>query len=509
MPPAAEFDLAYVISDLHLGGDDDHQMFASDDQFRAFIAHLVDEAQKLRNKVAQPRLLLVINGDFVDFLAEPGSAVFNLKRSAEMLHNIFGRKRFASVLNELQKFVETPGTHLVLTLGNHDVELALPDTRDALLKKLTNGNRALQTRVEFCFDGWGYRFQVAGKHALCLHGNEADINNFTRYDELDRIIHDLHLFGKSEFGAGWPASAGSWFVINAINPIKQGYPFIDLLKPEPLAAVVLGILDPRKAPYVVEFTSMANKARDNDRDRPAAQRRMLSVPIGGVSLADIAPESSNEQALSKEQIVDYVELALAGGRIDELIRLPTQGQFLQARDWWAPLRFGLNWLKDQGADLTRRVAADFSESAHAVHCDALRRAVRGMVTDDPYDVGYLAEMDVGILAGVRAEYDVVFAGHTHFRRMARRSSGGRCYVNTGTWADLIGLTRSQVDAPTFRKQVYDKLWSGNRDDLKSLIRQECTIARMAAGPDGVFVTLGGVTAAGVDLLSSKALTEKL
>jgi hypothetical protein len=54
MPSAAfnppKFDLAYVISDLHLGGPPESQMFAAGDQFTAFIKHVLAALTELKKR---------------------------------------------------------------------------------------------------------------------------------------------------------------------------------------------------------------------------------------------------------------------------------------------------------------------------------------------------------------------------------------------------------------------------------------------------------------------------
>jgi UDP-2,3-diacylglucosamine pyrophosphatase LpxH len=490
------FDLAYVISDLHIGGATGQQMFGSAPQFKVFMAHVLKTLGQLRSENKDARIVLVINGDCVDFLAEPDAAVFNLSRSVSLLRAIFERPEFSPVLDALRKFVAADGTHLALTLGNHDVELALGDTRRALLQLLTDNDAALEGKVELSFEGWGYRFQVGGKLALCLHGNESDGCNFTRYDELDRIIHDLQLFGRSEFGESWCTSAGSWFVINAINPIKHQFAFIDLLKPEfPLAATVLGVLDPTKAKYAYQVEQMGTRMAMNELTRPGSQRRMLAAPApgeGGVAPAEPA-------GLTQAEIEDRVELALAMGTIDELIHEPVEARLLGMKDWFAPLQKATSWLKDKAVNLATQTASMLTGAARTAHFEALRVAVRPLVTDEPYDVGSLDKADQGINQCARAEYDVVFAGHTHLRRIAPRPGGKGIYVNTGTWAGLISLTRSLVNSPLF-EGVYEALRAGNRDALTqlrvdgaNLLRRECTIARMSIDDSQeVAVHLGGV-----------------
>ncbi len=65
-----QFDELYVVSDLHLGGPPGFQIFNSGLQLQRLIRHL--GAPATNKKVA-----LLINGDFVDFLAERPSTHFD------------------------------------------------------------------------------------------------------------------------------------------------------------------------------------------------------------------------------------------------------------------------------------------------------------------------------------------------------------------------------------------------------------------------------------------------
>ena len=67
----AEFNRAFVVSDLHLGGVAGFQMFSAGIQFKK----LCENIAALTNN-DNPTLLL-INGDFVDFLAEPDANYWN------------------------------------------------------------------------------------------------------------------------------------------------------------------------------------------------------------------------------------------------------------------------------------------------------------------------------------------------------------------------------------------------------------------------------------------------
>ncbi|MCY2965575.1 MAG: metallophosphoesterase [Planctomycetota bacterium] len=492
-PPS--FDQAYVISDLHIGGAENFQIFSAGSQFEALIAHILEGLESLPRKNNTSRVLLVINGDFVDFLAEPYASSFNMDRAPAMLDEIFERPQFEPVMKALRHFVKSDGTRLVITLGNHDIELALPATRRKLMHLLTNGQGELERNVEFCFDGWGYRFQVAGRQALCLHGNESDQYNFTRYDELDRVIHEIQFNGTSEFAADCRPSAGSEFVIKAINPIKKEFPFIDLLKPEiPLAATALVMLDFNKLGYAEEVVRLTTQARENERQRPESQRRMLST--FGTDEYHTARDKGAGRFTDAQDIEWRTQQAILDGTIDQLIDTPRDERFLGPTEWLDSLRNAVTSTRRTIGEIRGAVVKSLKDAKQATHKLALRAALLPLVTDDPYLTETLDRNDLAVERGIRGPYDVVFAGHTHFRRIARRPFGNGIHVNTGTWAGLMSLSRTQVIGEQFDK-IYAALMTGTREALEEnglmLVRDECTVARMSPGESGqCVVTLGGV-----------------
>ena len=76
-----QFDELYVVSDLHLGGESGHQIFNSG----AELARLIDF---LRTRNPNKKLALLINGDFVDFLAEPNAKHFDPAGAIAKLNRI-------------------------------------------------------------------------------------------------------------------------------------------------------------------------------------------------------------------------------------------------------------------------------------------------------------------------------------------------------------------------------------------------------------------------------------
>lgn len=488
------FEAAYVVSDLHLGGIQGSQMFASSNQFSALMDSILD--------VKQGRTLFVVNGDFIDFLAEPGSRDFNIQHSEAMLDSILSRPEFQPVLKSLQQFVGANETHLVINLGNHDLELALPATRRKLIRLLTDNQPHLEGSVELCFDGWGYRFSVNGKRALCLHGNESDGFNFTRYDELDRICRELAIFGRSDFATHWHPSAGSRFVVDTINPLKHRFPFVDLLKPEfPTAVVALCVFDPRVLSHVEHALRLKYSAMQRELTRPASQRRMLYTGFDAMQV-----QQGGSYHGTAVDIEEMTERAMQTDSLEELIREPFDIEML-GLDWFSPLRRIISQLGDLAIQTKDAIGLSVARSFRETHCRALQAAILPLLSDEPASHSRIDETDRLIDACAHASYDVVFAGHTHIRRFAQRQSGSGQYVNTGTWADLMTLTRSQAKMPDFQ-QVYEALLSDDRSQYAahSLVRREATVGVMQSDSRETFVSLATAQGATLEILDTMQLT---
>src|SRR5579871_5685593 len=127
-----EFDELYVISDLHMGGEPGRQIFRQGTLLGKFIDHLTARDSGLK-------VGLCINGDTVDFLAEPDASVLDPKGAVKKLRRIIGDPSFKAVWEALGRFVRTANRRLILTLGNHDLELALPWVQDELVRYLADG----------------------------------------------------------------------------------------------------------------------------------------------------------------------------------------------------------------------------------------------------------------------------------------------------------------------------------------------------------------------------------
>ena len=122
------FDEIYVISDIHMGGAPGFQILRQVDRLGRFITHLASVR-------SEERVALVLNGDVIDSLAEDiGGRYVATRDAASMMERIY--KNFEPVWNGLETFVRTPGRHLVIVTGNHDIEFALPEVEHSVRQRL-------------------------------------------------------------------------------------------------------------------------------------------------------------------------------------------------------------------------------------------------------------------------------------------------------------------------------------------------------------------------------------
>ena len=158
-----DFDQLHVVSDLHLGGSIDFQIFDQSKELVALIDYL-----KARGA---DHLGLVLNGDVVDFLAEDDPKYLDPNGAVRKLDRIFADLTFAPVWQALSRFVSTEGRELIIVGGNHDVELSLPPVRQRLIEQLCGGASDARGRITLATDGAGFACTVRGTRVLFFHGH--------------------------------------------------------------------------------------------------------------------------------------------------------------------------------------------------------------------------------------------------------------------------------------------------------------------------------------------------
>jgi len=373
----------YIISDLHLGAGDYADDFDQDAAFQDFLETIS----------AQRSSELIINGDFIDFVA------VTLERSSVKPFSRLGCTEQESLLKlervleahgeslqALRRFMER-GHRLVLVPGNHDVDLFWPRVRDRLLEIWGNPDSD-----HFHFESTGV-YREGGLYVE--HGNQyyADsaFEDFTHPFLRDPKTGELRL------ERSWSNCFLEYF---ANGMMSERNPFINNVRPIP-NMVFLGIQDESwwfKVAYGYKLLRFMTKVGFPPfKESRELQRRKRE------GLLDV-------WGYSRKRVVDFISgrarVELQGVEDAEALseEFPPEEEEAQARE-------GL--LLDS---LSTRE-------------DALSVAARDHLLSDQ-----------GI--------DVVVFGHDHryYSNELQPSLGGKkgkYYINTGTWIPMLFLTRTR------------------------------------------------------------------
>ena len=450
MHPIWQFDALYVVSDLHLGGFGDRKIFDSSDDLERLIKHAKAEC-------GSKSVGFVINGDFVDFLAAQDARCFDPDGAADKLDRVVGDPAFSKVFKALQAFAATDRACLIVNLGNHDLELALPWVRERLLAHLSNGNVTARGRIVVEANGEGVLCSVGNANVLCVHGNEVDTWNVTDHEALRRIGRDLQ---HGQAVAPWIPNAGSQLVIEVMNQIKRGkYPFVDLLKPETEGVVpALLALEPSLIGRIPSATPAAGR-RIWDAVRRATgflgPDEMRAI-VSATQPRNDAPPVRQARVYSQRQntaraLLDATEQSFVAG--DAPLDMLSPGDDGRMLGW----KLGL---------AKRAVTGDVA--------GALREALQPLAKDrsfNPFEPdATFRDLDDSISSDV----DVLIAGHTHLERILPRRGTRGIYFNTGTWARLIQVTEPDLASAASFKRFFDAFTAGTMkalDDAQIVVKR--------------------------------------
>lgn len=469
MPHLPEFDELFVVSDLHMGGRSEgrrsFQVFNRGPRLAALVRQIAE---------ARPddHVALVLNGDVFDSLAEEeidGYVTLESSAALRMMEHLYADPAFEQVWESLSELVGRPRRHLVLVIGNHDIEMALPVVEASIRRRL-GGDGEVRSRIHFASHGGGFACRVGGARVFCTHGNELDEWNWVDYNRLGQLANAMNA-GRSVDPADWPPNAGTRLVVDVMNGIKRRHPFVDLLKPEVAAvAGVLMALD-REAFESVDLGAAFPVLRDKVRGRLVA-RNLLGADratLSGVPVDTVAEEVAGEllgprlrQAVNarrqrgEDELLLVAESVVAEGGDPEALAAEEEGT-LGAWD-----------LVSGWVGLVDRV-------------EALRRALQDWLRDDrTFDVDFEDELFGKMEERIGPGVDFVVTGHTHKPRALTFADGAR-YYNSGTWIRTLRLSSEVLDdARAFEEDVWPLLASGSMADI-----DEAEIP----GPDGSRVPL--------------------
>ncbi|MEJ2731477.1 MAG: metallophosphoesterase [Deltaproteobacteria bacterium] len=409
------FNELHVVSDLHLGGKPGFQIFCQGDTLANFITMCAQPSDR--------KIGLVLNGDIVDFLAEAPAAYLDPKGAIDKLERIFyADEAFSGVWSALQEFVAQPNRQLVLVLGNHDVELALPHVTEWILEKLSRKESAARGRVTTCFNGAGFPCSVGNKRVFCIHGNDVDIWNMVNHRQLLDISLAVN---TGEEPPKWEPNAGTRMVIEVMNAIKRDYPIVDLLKPEAEAVVpILLTLDPGRLKEISKILTVA----------AYLSRDVVRHSLG---LEHVTTESpTSEEEVMAAFLNKYFEYEMTGPADTDL---PNSGVYEAM---------------EEGVD------PEFESKGKA-----LKKNLEG---DQSFVLGQKDDMFKKMKKEIGSKVNFLVTGHSHKERAIERKAPGCYYFNSGTWIRLIRLTEDVLGNSEEFARVYEAFESGSMEKLDAI-----------------------------------------
>jgi UDP-2,3-diacylglucosamine pyrophosphatase LpxH len=452
------FDEIHVISDLHLGGAEGFQIFGSTVELSGLIVSLANAGSGV--KVA-----LVINGDFVDFLAEQPAAHFSPSDAVQKLQRVVEDPAFSPVFSALSKFASTANRTLVINLGNHDIELAVPWVREEMTRTISGDDLASRGRIHWITDGTGFSCTVGAARVLCVHGNEVDSWNVVDHERLRRISRD------SQFGvnvAPWDVNAGTRMVIEVMNGIKHKYPFVDLLKPEKEGVVpTLLAIDPSATAKLTSILSVAARMGID-----GARMSMGFLGDAADSVNTTTPYRQQEPGID---LVRKVERQFAQNEVPMSMVAPEQGEQLGV------------------------ISAIFKNVMGKSKSEVLRDALEDLDKDRSFDPTVEDDTFRDLDKAVGTDIDFLVAGHTHLERALQRKRGKGYYFNSGTWARLMQvLPEVRQDEGKF-EDVYKAIKAGTLaalDEVPGLVQKRCSVVSIWQEQGATFGELRRVPAGG-------------
>lgn len=497
----------FILSDLHLGGryPDEGKQGVAGFRMMNHASALAKLVSGWAMRDASSELCeVVINGDFVDFLAEeddvPADAANPWKvfrgdptQATTVLRQIIQRDE--CVFDALALLVRR-GHRLTILLGNHDIELSLPAVREVLAQRLGADDKH---SLRFIYDGEAY---VVGD-ALIEHGNRYDRYNQVRFDDL-RELRSLQSRRQEEEWQSWfTAPPGSYLVVEIMNHLKRRFPWVDLLKPE--GEVVLPLLlalDPQTGDLIEQllWTLLPGHTRYGVRIiHPAMPRHRSTIAADDENNDDEPP--TLRQALrplfaTKEALDGFVQSVVPRGEKPAWARKATTdirgiAASNDDEDWLS------RWQQRCG-ELSRRVRAAWAKvelllprDILAERLPALLAALRVLQDDHSFDPGHEKPeyLEAARRLAKEGRFRFVIFGHTHLAKTNIPLGDGATYWNSGTWCGLMRVPESIINAPELTALSVLQDWVDSLGDPlrngREWIGHDLTYIALRVNADGV------------------------
>ncbi len=406
-----------VISDLHLAPEKGKGLFQADDELTGFLSWVFTEVP----------CHFVIAGDLFDFLVpmegEEKVVAFSPSTASERAAAIL--EHHPEVFDALARLACSPRHEFFVQGGNHDPELALPNVRETIERRLRSGTGT--PRVRWMVHGEAVPFTVGDMRVFVEHGDLFDDWNRVNRGHLQTAVSRITRGFLDDHGFKVPP--GSQLVVDYFEPLRQKYPWMDWLKPEREAVM----------PILHEILPMPEKAR---------------------FLRALAPL-----------------LGYTGNVLDTILHRPGNGHRLvrNAPDRFSQRALLRDWMTKEENNLRRGVLRNGDK-------EQLLSRLREVSAEDRYfdfESYDATANDVGIM--LKRGTDLIVHGHTHSAKAYRVGHG--LYMNSGTWGRLLKLPASEDTLETwgeFLDSLRDGTVSGfSRSTFIRISRESDQVSRAA------------------------------
>ncbi|NTX39184.1 MULTISPECIES: metallophosphoesterase [unclassified Myxococcus] len=388
-----------ILSDLHLGNGGRYDIFAGGEELAALLQSLTSTPTRV-----------VLNGDTFDFLLDEEPLQLDVSRAVRQASALVRHPQTSRVMTALGK-VLLKGGEAIVTVGNHDLELALPQVQQVLreaLQQPDGGSRKLTFQV----GTEPLLLTVGGARVLVVHGEQDD--------DFNRVDHAKLLARTCDPSTPFRYPPGSLLVKELLNPLKaqERMRYMDLLKPDVEGAVLTAL--------------GANPAAVKTVLKPAA----LKIVVGLLRNRGLRAAYSNDGELADEW-------AGLGARLEEAELTPPETQALaEALEATGPASF-------DGDDVLEDARRKLMRAGLTCYARLHRRMVgyQGVAYFDlEPDSGEVER--AGRLARRHGGAQAVVMGHTHSARW--KAEPGFVFANTGTWIWLLRTPAPDASAADWR-----------------------------------------------------------
>lgn len=389
-----------VLSDLHIGGGTNFDIFHAQSPLSDFLKSLDDEP-----------LTLIINGDFIDFLAVEPFGVFSRQAAQQKTERIIGSLANQVLWEGFRAFLAANTKNRIdILLGNHDLELIFSEVSESL--RAVMAVKGDGDRIQFITERVSHQKVDVGHVPIHIeHGFQYDPYNWYDQDALMKAT----IYGGS--GEKFKLPVGSRLVYETLNNLTPDHPFIPYIKPETAVVYIMLALAPKE---VARHFGMAGDLLSGNffnRLKMRLRTQQFPTPVAvniAAGPAALEPQLTN---LFLDQDMDLETVKAIEEYVGEGQARP-QGR-----------AFFLN---------------PFSRAARKAKLYLLRKGLKGLKEqrDTFFDTNANDDFNSALEGILDLNAKVAVLGHSHGRKMTELSAPDGSnrkllYLNTGTWADLL------------------------------------------------------------------------